>query len=109
MIDIVIILHRQVQVIKAAKWNDLEELDKKFEAIEKRIGFPDTKKRWRALMGPHHLNTQIVEQVWESMGKMEKTITKALLDPEYQKLVEEAEDIIETSWWEIYTPLPLPF
>ena len=40
---------------------------------------------------------------------MEKTITKALLDPEYQKLVEEAEDIIETSWWEIYTPLPLPF
>ncbi len=109
MINIVIILHRQVQIIKTGKWNDLEELDKKFEEIEKRIGFPDTKKRWRCLMGPHHLNTQIVEREWDSMGKMEKTTTKALLDPDYQKLVEEAEDIIEQTWWEIYTPLPLPF
>ena len=52
MIDIVIILHRQVQVIKAGKWNDLEELDKKFEAIEKRIGFPDTGKAWEKWKKP---------------------------------------------------------
>ena len=105
----VIVLHRQVQIIKAGKWDELEEIDKKFEEIEKRIGFPDTKRRWRAIMGPHHLNTHIVEREWESMAKLEKTMTKALIDPEYQKLQEEAEKIIEQVWWEIYAPLPLPF
>ncbi|MFX0072400.1 MAG: hypothetical protein ACFFAO_15050 [Candidatus Hermodarchaeota archaeon] len=105
----VIVLHRQIQIIDPEKWDELEEINKKFDELEKQIGFPDTKKRWRAVFGTHHLNTHIVEFVWESMAKLEKTMVKALINPEYQKLQEEIAPIIKKNYWEIYTPLPLPF
>jgi hypothetical protein len=37
---------------------------------------------------------------------MEKTYTKAFLDPEYQKLAEEALPLIEENRWEILVPWP---
>ena len=105
----VIVLHRQIQIIDPDKWDELEIVNKKFDEIEKQIGFPDTKRRWRAIFGTHHLNTHIVEFEWESMANLEKTMTKALINPEYQKLQEEAAPIIKKVYWEIFTPLPLPF
>jgi len=53
------------------------------------------------------MSTLIIEFQWESMAKMEKTVTKAVLDPEYQKLTAESQLIIQSSQWELYTPWPL--
>lgn len=103
----VIVIWRQIQKIKAGKWDELEEINKKFNEIEQKLGFPDNKKRYRHLIGTQDISTLIIEFQWESMAKMEKMVTKAVLDPEYQKLQAKAELIIESSQWELYTPWPL--
>ncbi len=103
----VIVIWRQIQKILPGKWDELEEINKKFNEIEKRLGFPDNKKRYRHIVGTQYINTLIIEFQWESMAQMEKTITKAVLDPEYQKLQAKAEPIIESSQWELYIPWPL--
>ncbi|TXT53257.1 MAG: hypothetical protein BAJALOKI2v1_1090004 [Promethearchaeota archaeon] len=104
----VLIIWRQTQKIKPDKWDELEELEKRFLKEEKRLGFPtDTKKRYRAVMGSSGVNTLIIEFQWESMAKMEKIITKSLLDPEYQKLTEEGNKIIDESRWDIFVPWPI--
>ena len=103
----VLIIWRQTQKIKSDKWDELEGLEKRFLQVEKRLGFPtETKKRYRALFGPGDINTLIIDYQWESMAKMEKTYTKAFLDPEYQKLAEEAMPLIEEDRWEILVPWP---
>lgn len=103
----VIVIWRQIQKIYPDKWDDLEEIEKKFNEIEKKLGFPANKKRYRHLIGTQDINTLIIEYQWESMAKMEKMITKAVLDPEYQKLQAESLLIIQSSQWELYTPWPL--
>ena len=103
----VIVIFRQIQKIRSDKWDELEEIDKKFNEIEKKLGFPDTKKRYRHLMGTHNLDTLIVEYQFQSLAKLEKIMTKAVLDPEYQKLQEKTMSIIEENQWELYTPWPL--
>jgi hypothetical protein len=104
---LVLVLWRQVQKIKSDKWDELEKVNKKFNEIEKRLGFPmETKKRYRLLLGRDGVNTLIVEFQWESMAKMEKVYTKAILDPEYQKLSDEAMPLIEENRWELLVPWP---
>ena len=104
----VIVIHRQIQKIRPGKWDALDEIDKKYDEIEKRLKFPtETKRRLRAMVGTHNTDTLIVEYTWPSMAKMEKILTTALLDPEYQKLGEKLESILESSQWELYIPWPL--
>jgi hypothetical protein len=103
----VLIIWRQIEKINADKWDELEKLEKRFLEVEKRLGFPiETKKRYRALFGSSDVNTLIIDYQWDSMAKMEKTYTKAFLDPEYQKLAEEALPLIEENRWEILVPWP---
>ncbi|TFG24381.1 MAG: hypothetical protein EU533_02180 [Promethearchaeota archaeon] len=101
------IIWRQTQHIKSENWDPLEDMEKKFLAAEKRIGFPvETKTRHRALFGSNGVNTLVIDYKWESMAKMEKVITKALLDPEYQKLSDQVYPLIEDSKWEIFVQWP---
>ena len=83
----------------------LEELDKKFIAVESRLGFPP-KKRYQSIIGSHDANTVIVERQWDSLAAMEAKFDEAFGDPEYQALADEGTSIIESTQWEVYTPLP---
>ncbi|MBY9004120.1 MAG: hypothetical protein KGD73_09130 [Candidatus Lokiarchaeota archaeon] len=103
----VLIIWRQTQKIKSDKWDELEKVEKKFLEAEKQLGFPtETKKRYRGLFGSEGVNTLIIDYQWVSMAKMEKIYTKAILDPDYQKLMEEALPLIEESRWEILVSWP---
>ncbi len=102
----VIIINRLIQKVRPDKWDELEEIDKKFNEIESRIGFPP-KKRYRCLSGPINWNWIIIERQWESMAKMEKFMMKLYLDPESQKLSEKLNSIIEDQRIELYMPWPL--
>jgi hypothetical protein len=103
----VLIIWRQIQKIKADKWDELEKLEKKFLEAEKRLGFPtETKKRYRALFGSDGVNSLIIDYHWDSMAKMEKIYTKAYLDSDYQKLAREALPLIDENRWEILIPWP---
>jgi hypothetical protein len=100
-----IIIERMIQQIYPEKWAELEMIDKKYNAIEARLGFP-AKKRFTYLTGRHEMNALIIERQWESLAKMEATYEKSMLDPEYQALQMESASIIKGIHQELYMPRP---
>jgi hypothetical protein len=94
-----------IQKIYPDKWAELELIDKKYNKIEARLGFP-SKKRYTLLTGGYPMNTLIIERQWESMAKMEATYEKALMDPEHQALQAEGALIIKSIHSELYMPRP---
>jgi hypothetical protein len=100
------ILQRQIQQVRPDKWAELEEIDKKFNAVESRLGFPPNKKRYRCYFGSHNTDTLIVEYEWDSVAAMEAAYEKAMADPEWQALAAEIFSVIESTQMELYAPLP---
>jgi len=100
-----IVIDRSIQKVYPDKWAELEEIDKKYNAVEGRFGFPP-KKRYQCLTGSHELKTLIVERQWASLAAMEATYEKAFADPEYQALQKEEPSIIKSAHMELYMPLP---
>ena len=98
-------LERMIQHVRPGKWAELEVIDKKYDAIEARYGFPP-KKRYQALFGGQTGNVLIVERKWESLAKLEATYMPYLSDPELQKLQAEIMQILKSNQSEIYTALP---
>jgi len=94
-----------IQKVRSGKWAELEEIDKRFNKLESRLGFPP-KKRYQCIMGGHDTNTLIIERQWESLAVMEATYEKAFADPAHQALLEETPSIIKSSQLEVYVPLP---
>jgi hypothetical protein len=98
-------VERMTQKIYPGKWAELEEIDKRYNEIEGRMGFP-AKKRYQCVIGTEDQNTLIIERQWDSMAAMESIYEKALADPEYQALGREVASIVQSSKVEVYTPLP---
>ena len=99
------VLERITQEIYPDKWAALEELDKRYDEVEKRLGFP-AKKRYRCMIGAHGFNTLVVEREWDSLAAMETAYEKTFVDPEHQALVQESMAIIKSNQYEVYMPLP---
>ena len=100
------ILQRQIQQVRPGKWAELEEIDKKFNAVESRLGFPPNKKRYCCYFGGHNTNTLIVEYEWDSLAAMEAVYEKAMADPEWQALAAKVGPVIQSMQMELYAPLP---
>jgi NIPSNAP protein len=100
-----IAVERMMQKIYPGKWMELEEIDKRYNEIESRMGFP-AKKRYQCIIGAEDNNTLIIERQWDSLAALESTYEKALADPEYQALGNEVGSIVQSSKIEVYTPLP---
>jgi hypothetical protein len=62
-----VIVERMIQKIRPNKWAELEAIDKKYDVVESRLGFP-AKKRYQCIVGGHDTNTLIVERQWESFA-----------------------------------------
>jgi hypothetical protein len=99
------VVERLIQKIKPGKWADLEELDRKYDEVEGRLGFP-SKKRFRCIAGGHDDTTLIIERQWDSLAVMEATYHKASADPELQALWLEGASVVGGSRVELYMPLP---
>jgi hypothetical protein len=100
------VLHRQIQHVRPGKWAELEAIDERFNAVERRLGFPDNKRRYRCYFGGHDINTLIVEYEWESMAALEAAYERAMADPEWQALSEEVTPLLQDNQMELYAPLP---
>ena len=101
-----IIIEREIQIVRPDKWTELEEIDKKFNVVESRLGFP-IKKRYRSLVGGHTTATLIIERQWESLAAAETAYERAIADPEHRELsVEVHTSIIDSAQVEFYMPLP---
>jgi len=100
-----VIIERQIQMVRSGKWAELEELDKKFTAVESQLEFP-TKRRCRSLVGGLTTDALIIERQWESFAVLESTYEKAFMSAEHQALSTEAELILGSQQIEFYVPLP---
>jgi NIPSNAP len=95
------VLERHLRKIHPGKWGEVEGLDNKYDAVERRYGFPP-KRYYRSFIGTHDINTSIMEREWESLATMEAAQEKALADPEWQALTPEFEAIMESLQIELY-------
>ena len=100
-----ITIERMTQTIFPGKWDDLNEIDKRFNEIEQRMGFPQ-KRRYQCMIGGLDQNTLIIERQWDCLAVMESTYEKAMAEPEYQVLLKEVESIVKSSRLEVFVPLP---
>jgi tetrahydromethanopterin S-methyltransferase subunit G len=100
-----ITIERMIQRINPGKWAELEEIDKRYDEIERKMGFP-AKKRYQCIMGTLDQNTLVIERQWQSLAEMEATYEKVMALPEYQALGKEVGSIVASALIEIYTPLP---
>ncbi len=100
-----VFLERLIQQIRSDKWTELEALDKKYNKLEGRYGFP-AKRRYRSVFGGDNANTLVIERQWESLAAMEAAYEKALADPEWNALGAEGSAIVESNRQELYMPLP---
>jgi len=101
----VIVIMRIMQKVANGKWDELEEIDKKYDVFEEKLGYPP-KKRYRSLSGAYDNNVVVIEREWQSLSKMEKTMTKGFLDPELAKLEKKLESVVEWQKTELYVPHP---
>lgn len=100
-----IAIERMTQKVYPGKWAELQEIDKRFNEVEMRAGFPQ-KKRYQCVMGGLDQNTLIIEREWDCLAVMESTYEKVMADPEWQALGQEITSIIQSSQIEVFTPLP---
>jgi hypothetical protein len=100
------ILMREVQKISPGKWEELEGIEKEWQALEKRAGYPEGKRRYRGITAPHDLDTLVVEVEWESFAAYEEICAKTALEPGFADLVARTEPLIESMSFEFYTVLP---
>jgi len=98
-----IVVERIVQQIYPGKNAELEALDKRWDAIEKGLGFPPKKRLW-SISGAHTTNTLIIERQWESLAAMEAAYENSFADPDIQALEAEGDAIIKSSRIELYMP-----
>jgi hypothetical protein len=100
-----VIIERDVQHIYPDKWAELESLDKEYNVIESKYGFPN-KRRLTLVTGADELQTLIIERQWESLAAMEAAFEKLLADPAYQALVLKGAHVLRDVRMELYQPLP---
>jgi len=99
------VLEKLTQHVRPDKWAELEAIDKRYNVVEARFGFP-TKRRYQAMFGGQDGNTLIIEREWESLAKLEATYMPYLNDPETQKLNAESALILKSSQNELFWVLP---
>lgn len=88
------ILERNVQHIHQGCWEALEALDKAYNEVETKHGFPP-KRRYRMYLGGASINQLVIERDWESFAQWEKCMMEVMQDPEYQALDQKAASLID--------------
>jgi hypothetical protein len=94
-----------IQKIIPGKWEALFEITARYNELESRLGYPPS-KHYRCITGTHDLNTIIVERQWDSMAAMEAAYEKAFVEPAYQTLNDELNDVVASTQIELYMPMP---
>ena len=94
-------MERMIHKVQVGKWPLLRGFDGRFDAVEKRLGFPSP-RRYRCIIGASDVYTRIVERDWDSMAAFEAGWEKALADPEHQALAAELGSVVLSIQWELY-------
>lgn len=98
-----VVVEMSIQKVYPGKWEALAEIDKRFDVVEKRHGFPPP-KRMNSISGVYDMNTTVIMREWDSLAAMEAAYESLFTDSEQQALMEEVGSIIESSRMELYMP-----
>ena len=93
------------QKVRQGKWDELAEYTKRWDALEKRLGFPP-EKRYRCMFGSHDSDTSLGLHEWENMAAMEADFERGMADPEWQELMASFSEFYADGQWELYTETP---
>lgn len=91
-----VVVERLIQRIRPGKWEELEQVDKAWTAIERRLGFPP-KARYSYVSKGRQANVLIIERQWDSSAAAEAAIELLQTDPEAQVLVERTRRLVEST------------
>lgn len=95
------IMERLTQKVDRASWAKKLALEKRYEAVEARLGYPPS-RRYRAFIGTADTNTRVIERDWSGLGAYLTTVEKAQADPEWQALGAEQIGIVLGNQMELY-------
>src|SRR5205814_735146 len=101
------IMERLVTTINRGTWEELEWIELQYETLERQWGFPPS-RRYRPGASGQVMNTLITEREWESYAAREAAYEKALVDPAWIALGEQARRIATSIQSEFYHPLEWP-
>jgi hypothetical protein len=104
-------MERMIQKVKKGKWEEAMELEKRFDALEARQGGIPTKRRYRCIYGAYDFDVFIWEREWEDAATIEAKGREQRgpdLQPLWQELFDEGEDIYESNRMELYWVAQLP-
>ena len=82
----------------------MEALDKKYDAIESKHGYPP-KRRCRLFVGGGSTDTLVIEREWESFAAKEAAYEKVFIDSEGQAIRADASEIIVENQIELLLPM----
>ena len=85
------ILERQISQLRPGKAKEVIEISKRFDAIEKRWGFPV--KRFYSSLAGEPVNTMVMEREWESLAAYENAWALARADADWQVLGAQRSDL----------------
>lgn len=100
------IVERWIHKIALGRWDEVEEMEKKWDALEKRLGGFPAKRRYQGFFGGDGQNTFVWEREWESFAAWEATYKKMMDAPETWEIAKEYGEVIENKRGELYWPLP---
>jgi hypothetical protein len=93
------------QKVKPGKRAELDELNKRWRAFDERLGMAP-EKQYACMFGAREGGTLLLMQEWESMAAIEEAYEKAFADPELAELMAAADECVESTQWELYSPSP---
>ncbi len=95
------LMERLIQKVDRTSWAKKLAIEKRYEAVEARLGFPPS-RRYRAWIGANDTNTRVIERDWSSLEAYLVTVDKAMADPEWQALGAEQSGMVLSNQVEIY-------
>ena len=95
------IMERLIQKVDRTSWAKKLAIERRYEAVEARLGFPPS-RRYRAFIGGSDTNTRVIERDWSSLQAFLVTIEKSMSDPEHQALGAEQVGIVLSNQVELY-------
>jgi hypothetical protein len=91
------------QKVKRGKRAELDTLNERWRAFDERLGMPP-EKQYACFTGGHEMGTLLLIREWDSLEAMEAGFAKMQADPELAELSAEAEELVESTQWELYYP-----
>jgi hypothetical protein len=95
------ILERCTQNV-IAKEEDMIALEKKFDALEAKMGHVPPKRRYYAMYGALPAGTMVWEREWENMAAIEAYNDKAMNSPEWASAFQEAAKVFADTHFELF-------